>query len=243
MTGGRTADIREIARRCRPEWPHRSFLAELKPSVLQDFLNAGELAWFRKGEVLVNEGDLGADVFLLLEDCVKATARLDEGKQALLAVRVGGDIVGEIAVLDGGVRTATVSTCGHGPVSAVRLGQDDLRRLLGCHPDAAVSLASAVSRKLRAATRLRIDITGCPAKVRMARALLEMAEDYGHPGIRGILIGVNLTRIELGSLVGAGPSTAERALRELRESGLILRVGRRVLVPDMDLLRSAASLT
>jgi CRP/FNR family cyclic AMP-dependent transcriptional regulator len=242
MAGGRAADIREIARRCRPEWPHGSFLAELKPSVLQDFLDAGELVSFRKGEVLVSEGDLGADVFLLLEDCVKATARLDEGKQALLAVRVGGDIVGEIAVLDGGVRTATVSTCGHGPVSAVRVGGDDLRRLLGSHPDAAVSLASAVSRKFRALTRLRIDITGRPAKVRMARALLEMAEDYGHPGIRGIIIGVNLTRIEIGSLVDAGPSTAERALRELRESGLILKVGRRVLVPDMDLLRSAASL-
>ena len=243
MAGGQTVDIREIARRCRPEWPHRSFLAGLQPPVLQDFLDAGELAWFRKGEVLVHEGDRGADVFLLLKACVKATARLDEGKQALLAVRVGGDIVGEIAVLDGGVRTATVTACGHEPVSAVRIGQEHLRRLLSRHPDAAVSLASAVSRKLRAASRRRVDFTGCPARVRLARALLEMAEDYGHPSIRGILIGVNLTRIELGSLVGASPSTAERALRELRESGLIHKVGRRVLVPDMDMLRSAASLT
>jgi CRP/FNR family cyclic AMP-dependent transcriptional regulator len=226
-------------RRYRPEWPPASFLAKLGPSVLLDFLDAGEVVRFKKGQVLVREGDSADEVFLLLAACVKATVWLGEDRQALLAVRVGGDIVGEIAVMDGGVRTATVSACGHESVIAVRVGRDAVFALLERDPDAAVSLAAAVSRKMRVATRRRVDSVGCSPKVRLARVILEMAEDYGQPFRSGTLIGVNLTKFELGTLVGISERTADRALCELLEDKLIGKVGRRVYVSDMGLMRSA----
>jgi CRP/FNR family cyclic AMP-dependent transcriptional regulator len=238
--GGGDIDAWRTAQRCRAEWPRASFLAELEVPVLRDFLSAGEIVEFRKGDALISEGDSAVDVFLLLDASVKVTAQLDSGGYALLAVRVGGDIVGEIAVVDGGERTATVRACRHEPVVAVRLGRSDLRGLLARHPDAAMSLASAISRKLRAATRRRVDISGCTAKVCMARALLEIAEDYGHPTDRSTFIGVNLTQIELGTLVGVSETTAQRALRELRKEGVVVSEGRRLLVPDMAALHSVA---
>ena len=122
----------------------------------------------------------------------------------------------------------------------MRVGHDEFHGLLNRHPAAAVSLASAIGRKFRSATRRRIDSTGCEAKVRLARALLELAEDYGHPGHRGTLIGVNLTRIELGTLVGVGETTARRALRELKQDGLVKDTGRRLLVPGLAALRAVA---
>lgn len=239
MHSGHAGEIRGLVRRYRPEWPPASFLAMLGPLVLLDFLDAGEVVRFTKGQALVREGDSAAEVFLLLGACVKATACLGEGRQALLAVRVGGDVVGEIAVLDGGVRTATVSACSHESVIAVRVGRDAVFALLERHPDAAVSLAAAVSRKMRTATRRRVDSSGRPAKVRLARVILEMAEDYGQPFRSGTLIGVNLTKFELGTLVGISERTADRALGELLEDNLVGKVGRRLYVPDMDLLRSA----
>jgi CRP/FNR family cyclic AMP-dependent transcriptional regulator len=147
--------------------------------------------------------------------------------------------------MDGGERTATVIPCAYKEVFAVRLGRQDLRGLLGRYPDAAMSLniTSAVSRKLRSATRRRVDITGCPAPVRMARAVLELAEDYGRPTDRGsgTLIGINVTQIELGTLIGVGETTAQRALRGLKEDGLLRNFGRRrLLVPDMAALRAAS---
>jgi CRP/FNR family cyclic AMP-dependent transcriptional regulator len=235
-------DVREIARGCRAEWPRTSFLAELEVPVLHDFLTAGELVRFGKRDALIREGEASNEVYLLLDASVKVTARLDCGGQALLAIRVGGDVVGEIGFLDGGRRTATVTPCAHNAVVAVRLDQADLRSLLARHPDAAISLTSAVGRKLRAATRRRVDITGCLAKVRIARVLLELAEDYGYPVERGTLIGVNLTQFELGTLVDVGESTAYRVIRELRKDGLIV-TGRRLLVPDMAALRAAAFAT
>jgi CRP-like cAMP-binding protein len=135
-----------------------------------------------------------------------------------------------------------VSACGVEPVTAVRVGHDEFHGLLNDHPSAAVSVASAIGRKFRSVTRRRIDITCCPPKVRLARALLELAEDYGQPGLRGgTLIGVTLTRIELGTMVGVRETTAQRALRELTREGLVVDTGRRLLVPDLAALRAAAA--
>jgi CRP/FNR family transcriptional regulator, cyclic AMP receptor protein len=240
MSGRRVVDASQIAQEHRSDWPGNSFLAALHNPVLHDFLTAGELTEFRKGQALLFEGDMTSDAFLLLDACVKVTAQLDVGGQALLAIRVGGDVVGEVASLDGGYRTATVSACSHDPVVAVRLSQESLRDLLGRYPDAGLSLTAAVGRKLRSATRRRIDITNCTAKMRMARVVLELAEDYGHPAPGGVLIGVNLTQIELGTLIGVGETTAQRALRGLREDDLVEKYGLRLMIPDMDKLRSAA---
>lgn len=240
MYAGRAGEMRELVRRYRPEWPPASFLAGLGPAVLLDFLDAGEMVRFEKGQALVHEGDSAAEVFLLLGACVKATAWLGGGRQALLAVRVGGDIIGEIAVMDGGVRTATVSACGHESVVAVCVGRDAVFALLERHPDAAVALAATVSRKMRVATRRRVDSSGCSAKVRLARVILELAEDYGQPFRSGTIIGVNLTKFELGTLVGISERTADRALGELLEDKIIGKVGRRLYISDMDRLRSAA---
>jgi CRP/FNR family cyclic AMP-dependent transcriptional regulator len=242
VPGDNPANSWQIAQRHRERWPRASFLAGLDPAVLRRFLDAGELRQFRTGDDLMREGDSAGDAFLLLDASVKVTGRTDGGGTALLAIRLGGDIVGEIALVDGKPRTATVSACGVEPSTAVRVGHDEFHRLLRDHPSAALSLASAISRKFRSVTRRHIDSTRCEPKVRLARALLELAEDYGHPAHRGTLIGVNLTRFELGTLVGVGETTAQRSLRQLKRDGLVVDAGlRRLLVPDLAALRAAAA--
>lgn len=240
MPGHDHANTWQIAQKHRERWARGSFLAGLDPPVLRDFLDAGELVRFRTGDDLVREGELADDMFLLIDASVKITARMDGGGAALLAVRLGGDVIGEIALIDGKGRTATVSACGYPPVTAVRVCQDEFHTLLSRHPVAAASLASAIGRKLRSAIRRRIDSTCCAPRVRLARALLELAEDYGYPGHGGILISVNLTRVELGTLVGVGETTAQRAVRELKRAGLVMDTGPRLLVPDLVALRAAA---
>jgi CRP-like cAMP-binding protein len=238
---GSTVDAWQIAQRCREHWPRASFLAGLAPAVLRDFLGAGELISFRKGDVLLTEGDPAPDLLLLLDASVKVTAKLDDNDAtALLAVRLSGDVVGELGVMDRGVRIATVSACEYAPGSAVRIGREEVLALLGRHPSAGVSLAAAIGRKLRSSTRRRIDSRSCTARIRLARAVLELAEDYGQAIPHGTLISVNLTRIELGALVGVGETTAQRALQRLKEAGLVEDTGRRLLVPDVVALRAAA---
>jgi CRP/FNR family transcriptional regulator, cyclic AMP receptor protein len=78
----------------RKEWPQGSFLAQLSMGDLEGFLGSGRLRSFPRDATLIEEGGLDSHVYLLLSSCVKITARLPAQAEALLAVRVGGNVVG-----------------------------------------------------------------------------------------------------------------------------------------------------
>ncbi|MBR7827934.1 Crp/Fnr family transcriptional regulator [Actinospica sp. MGRD01-02] len=234
-------DVRALIDSCQADWLPSSFLGRLPRPALDAFQAAGTLVRFRPKEILITEDDAETDVFLLLSSCVKVTAALDADGHALLAIRVGGDIVGEIAATDGGRRVATVRACGREPVYAIRLAQADFHREASAYPDVLLRLSGAIGRKLRTATRRRVDYSGQPPLIRLARVLVELADDYGQPlGGKSIMIGVDLTKLELGTLVGVTQTTAERALRTMREQGLIDTRGRRPIVRDAEAMRALA---
>lgn len=225
----------------RAGWTGSRFLARLEDGVLAALVEAAELARFERDDVLTHEGRSGTDVFLLLTSYVKVTTLLPNGTRALLAVRVGGDLIGELAALDGGRRTATVIACGAEPVDALRVDGERFVQALSSSPGAMRSLTESVARKLRSSTQRRIDHQSGPASVRLARVLVEMADDHGAtPYGKAVVIGVDVTRLEWGSLIGVSKRTAERAIAALRQAGLIESGTRRITVHDLPGLRAMA---
>lgn len=93
-------------------------------------------------------------------------------------------------------------------------------------------VASILARKARAANRRRVDYTGVAPPIRVARLVQELVELYGTDVGGSIVIKIDLTQLELGSFVGVTRPTAERALRQLREAGLLETSGRHVIVRD-----------
>jgi len=234
-------EVQEFLKTHRNEWHPSSFLAQLDEPALNDLLSKGSLVRFAPGETLIEEGSSETDVLLLLSACVKVTARLGPTSTALLAVRFAGDVVGEFAAVDGSERLATVQACGLNPVYSARLSHESFSSVLAAFPGAERLLARTIVRKLRTATRRRIDYVGCTPLVRVARVLVELADDFGQPVFsKGITIGVDLTKVELGTLIGGAEITANRALKVLRERGLIDTHGRRMIITNLEALRSLA---
>src|SRR4051794_7834763 len=87
----------------------RGIFAALSPSTVSSLVRIGAERVYRPGDVVVREGESTTFVVLLLEGCVKVTANTADGGRALLAVRGGGELVGELAGLDGEPRSATVT--------------------------------------------------------------------------------------------------------------------------------------
>ncbi|MER6614857.1 Crp/Fnr family transcriptional regulator [Streptomyces xantholiticus] len=234
-------DVRAFARTYRGAWPAPSFLAQLDAAELDTVATAGTVVRFARSETLIREGDDGSDVYLLLTSTAKVSARTDGGGRALLAVRVAGDAVGELAALDGAARTATVEVCGRDPLVALRLEGGAFLRTMEALPAVSLTLTASVARKLRTATRRRVDYTGSSSRVKLARVLVEMAEDYGRLSHgNSVVIGVDLTQVEWGALIGASESTAYRTMRALRELGLVDPGARRLVVRDLPGLRDVA---
>jgi len=219
-------------------WPPGSLLGGLPGLTRQRLLGLGVKRQYPgSGRTLIREGDSSSVVFLLLAGLVKVSGNTDGG-EALLAIRVGGDVVGELAALDGRPRLATVTTAG--PVIARVIAQADFLGFLARNPDVALSVTRGVADKLRSATARRIDFASCDAATRFARILLELADRYGQQAEGGTVIRCPLTQTELAALAGAAEPTIQRVLRQLRADGIVATRYRETTVLDIARLRSRA---
>ncbi|MBW4719908.1 Crp/Fnr family transcriptional regulator [Saccharothrix obliqua] len=219
-------------------WPAGTFLEMLPPAAQAALLELGVPRAFRRGEVMLRESEDSDHVVLLVRAVVKATVTLDNGRVALLGVKVGGDVVGEMAALSGEPRSATVTVCGDSHARVIPAAR--FRDYLNRYPEANLALTRMIMQTLRWADKRRTDFTGYPAYVRLARVLDELADGYGRPVPGGVTVDLGLTQRELGALVGAEEDTARKELRSLRDRGVIRMGYRTITVVDRAVLSSIA---
>jgi len=219
----------------RPDgWPARSLLAALPEAERAELLRLGSVRHFERGQTLIRAGEFGGEVYLILEGCVKVVDNSAEGYTVLLAVRMVGDLVGELAVLDGNPRAATVIAAAPTRVRAVSAAP--LRGFLAEHPVSAAAVHNSVNAKFRQSIRHRSEANGAPAPLRLARVLHRLGETYGEPTAEGVAIPVPLSQADLGALIGATEQSVRRALSELRDEGLVEPHYRRPVIKDLDRL-------
>ncbi|WP_433514727.1 Crp/Fnr family transcriptional regulator [Nonomuraea sp. CA-143628] len=221
-------------------WPKGTFLARLPAAMPAELIELGVTRAVPDGTPLVRQGEPGSLVYLILHGLVKVTTWAENGERVLLAVRVRGDVIGEMAILGGGRRSADADACGLTSVCVIK-GTAFLGYLQR-HPAAGFALSGLLSDRLRWANQRRLEFAGYDADVCLARIVLALAARHGHVVGEGVDIGVPLTRAELGGLIGAKEATVQRALRSLAERGWVLRGHRRVVITDMDGLTKFAEI-
>ncbi|MER7504816.1 Crp/Fnr family transcriptional regulator [Nonomuraea pusilla] len=217
-----------------------TFLRRLQAPVRDKLLDLGVTVRFRAGHTLIRQGDDDRSVFLLLRSVTKVTARAENGVETLLAVRVSGDIVGEMAPLGETERLANVITCGESTVNVIK-GPVFLD-FLGRHAGAAVALAQLIGDRLRWADQRRLEFAGYSAVICLARLLLTLARHHGVRTREGLDVGVALTQAELGGLIGAKEATVQKAMRGLRNDGLVRSFQQRIVITDVKALARFAEL-
>ncbi|MCO8276609.1 Crp/Fnr family transcriptional regulator [Actinoplanes sp. TRM 88003] len=215
-------------------WPRGSLLAGLTEPTVRALLRLGPEQTMPTGGILMREGSAESDVVVIR----RGVAKVSTGK-SLISIRAAGDLVGEMAALDGSPRCATITMAGPGRV--VMIPAERFTAFLGRHPDAALAVATMVATRLRWSNRRQTDFTVYPIRVRVARILTELTEQHGHPLGHGALeLGVRLTQPELATLCGAAEGSVHKALRELRDAHLVSTRYGRITVWDPQRLRAAA---
>ncbi|KXK60152.1 transcriptional regulator [Micromonospora rosaria] len=225
----------------RAEWPHGTFLQRLDPAARSALLRLGTERPVPPGQILIHEGDHESHhLVLLVEGLAKVTVGLADGRSALLSLRVGGDLLGEMSALNQRARSATVTTCG--PTRYRAIPRDQFNRFLREQPQAAVELAAMVSDRLRWSNRRRVDFALYGTRVRVARVIADLCRTHGRRTPTGVIIDVRLPQPELASICGASVASVEKSLRELRASGLVETDYRRLTVRDLPGLRALGEL-
>lgn len=218
-------------------WPAAGLLGRVDKTHRAVLLGLGHGVDYPAGQITIREADPSDFALLLVGGTVKVTARAQDGREALLAVRMAGDLVGEFAGIDGQPRSATVTACGR--VLARYILRSELHECTERYPAIGLALSASVVAKLRTATGRIVDFTGCDVLGRLARILHHLAVTYRRPGRNEAQL--PLSQPEMATLVGAAESSIHKALRELRESGAIATGYRRITILDLDRLARVAA--
>ena len=192
---------------------------------------------FRRGQALFTEGDLAERVFIIERGQVIVSSVAAGGREIVLGLRGPGDVMGDLAVLDGGPRSATALAADD--VEATVAPASVLLRALR-DADASMELLRVLASRLREADRRRLEFAALGTLGRVAWRLVELGESFGHDTADGIAVDLPLSQEQLASWCGASREATVKALATLRTLGCI-RTGRRsVLICDMHALRAHA---
>lgn len=153
----------------------------------------------------------------------------------MIAVRTIGDLVGELAAIDGKPRASTVVAASS--TTMVVVDAPLFRAFLEQHRLAADIVARSVVSKLRTATRFRVETGKASTLARVARVIDHLGEGYGRSTTAGLLIDIPLPQRDLAALIGSSEKSVHRAYAYLRQKGVVNVSYRRLIILDIDLLR------
>jgi len=187
------------------------------------------------GSALFHEREVGNRVLLLTAGRVKLVTLTPDGHEVVLAIREPGDLIGEMSALDGADRGATAITLT--PVEARAIPARDFTSFLEATPGAALALARLLCVRLRDADRKRAEHPVLDTLGRVSARLVELAERFGSREDAGIVIEMNITQEDLAGWTGSSREAVIKALRSLRDLGLITTGRRSVTVLDLPGLR------
>src|SRR5690349_19827205 len=124
-----------------------SLFAELSPEELEQIGSVAIPRAFPKGVRVFHEGDNSDACYIVRSGDLRVTREHSDGRAIALATLGSGDIFGELAMLDGEARSASVETLSDAELLA--LSATDMRQMLSDHSDISVKLIVALTRRLR----------------------------------------------------------------------------------------------
>jgi CRP/FNR family cyclic AMP-dependent transcriptional regulator len=217
-------------------WCDGGFRAVLPGDLWDTLASLGTRRTYATGQHLMTEGETDTRVIVLVEGRVKVTCTEDDGTEVLLSIRGAGDVVGERAAIDRGVRSATVTALRH--CSARVLSAREFMGFVRQHDLADAMLRFGVSRQ-REGQAIRVEISTLPVARRLVRTLLRLAEAFDDHSGGAVAIDIGIPQEELAHAIGASRSQLAVHLARLRAEGIVATGSRRIVVLDPARLRAA----
>jgi CRP/FNR family cyclic AMP-dependent transcriptional regulator len=214
-TGGSQAVV-ELLRRV-------PLFSELSDAELEQVAQVGIPRSFPRETRIFHEGDPGDACYIVREGSARVTREHPDGRAITLATMGPGAIFGELAMLDGERRSASVEATEN--TELVALPASDMRKLIRGHPEMAEKLVVALTRRLREANERisRQSFQTVPSRV--AGVLNQLLADEAVTPLVRDGVTIRLRQADLAQLAGTSRESVSRFLATLERAGVV-RVGR-----------------
>jgi CRP/FNR family cyclic AMP-dependent transcriptional regulator len=196
-----------------------SLFSALSAKDLDSILAFSKDRRFADGQVIFQKGDPGTSLMAVLRGRIRISAGSKDGKEVVLNVIETGQILGEIAFLDGRERSADATAVGDCVVMIIE--RRDFIPFLERNPRIAVQLLTVLCSRLRQTSEMVEDIAFLELPKRLCRLLLRLCATYGRRVPAGFRIEIKLSQKDLGNLIVASRESVNKQLRAWEDQGLI----------------------
>ena len=197
--------------------------APLEDATLREVAAAGVVRSYPKNAVLINEGDVGDALYIVLSGRLKVYASSESGKEVVIDFHGPGEYVGEMS-LDGAPRSASVVTVE--PTTCAIVGRAHFREFVLAHPDFALHLIEKLIHRARLATENVKSLALSDVYGRLVRLLTALARDVDGRQV----VAERLTQQEIAERVGASRDMIGRLLKDLVDGGYVAIEDRRMVI-------------
>ena len=209
------------------------YFAKLSPGVLDALAAAAVRMRYAAGETVFLEGEPTAGFFVVQEGIVKISRVTLEGREHIINLSEPGDTFNDVSALDGGPNPAHAIARSNAVLW--RISRADLQRLAQRYPELAWALIEDLAARTRSMVALVHDLAMRSVRGRLARLLLEQAEDHETDIVERLL-----TQEEMASRLGTVREMVGRTLRSLAADGIIEFDRHRIVILDPERLAEEA---
>jgi len=206
---------------------------------------AGELAQlgsiarretFKQSSVVFFQGDRADKLYVILAGGAKVYRQADDGKQKIIGTLGPGDIFGELTLLDGRERCASVETTEQ--TEMLSIAHRDFHALAIKNPEILWRVMEVLCERIRGLTEETLNLAFEQVPYRIVQVLNELADKHGRPGADGRIV-VKTTPADIGRRVGADRQETTRVLKMPSKRGLVELDVDEVVIPDAQALKRA----
>ncbi len=202
--------------------------ADLDQPTLEKIAGLGKTKSYEKDETILIEEDAGSALFVIIKGKVKVARQSSDGREVILTILSESDFFGEMAILDGLNRSATVVAIENSELFIIQ--RMDFINLLKEHPEISISLLQELTSRLRAADMKIKALSLKDAEGKVATVILQIADDVGK--IKHGIVEIEKLPLQqdLANMAGTSRETISRTLHSFAKKGLIELDGSRLRI-------------
>lgn len=190
----------------------------MKDAQLKEIASRCKQAAYRKGDTIFQKTDPGTELFVVLSGRLKAVLEDEQGSEMVLAWFEQGDFFGELGLLDGKGRSATIIADSDSELAVLK--KDVFFELLQKDPRITIELLTTLVDRLRKADEMIESLAFLEVGERLVKALVDAAEGEDSK-LPGFLRSRKLTHKEIASLIGSSREAVSKCMKVLTSRGIV----------------------
>lgn len=197
---------------------------------------------YKKNTVLFEQGESPSGIFCINDGSIKLTKIGADGKESIIRLVGGGDILGHRSLFTNVNYNATATVI-NGPADICFFPKSAILELVNENPSIAFAIIEKLGKEMGAAEEKVVSFYQKNVRERLAELLLLLKNKYGEKRENGEWkINLKLTREEMATMIGTANETLIRFVSELKEENLIRQEGKNIIILDTQRLIEFANI-